>query len=80
MRTLELAVQGEGSLDDKKIRDYLRSHKFDLPYGKGITFDKRGLPPDFAFAVQKTKGIGEVIWPKDVAKVKIVYPRPAWSK
>lgn len=37
MYTLELAVQGAGSLDQKKIRDYLRSHKFDLPYGKGIT-------------------------------------------
>jgi branched-chain amino acid transport system substrate-binding protein len=80
MKTLELAVQGAGSLDDKKIRDYLRSHEFDLPYGKGIKFDKRGLPPAFAFGLQTTNGIIEIIWPKDLATAKFVYPRPAWTK
>ena len=45
MKPLELAVQGAGTLDDTKIRDYLRTHKFDLPYLKGVTFDKTGMPP-----------------------------------
>ncbi|HME43991.1 MAG TPA: amino acid ABC transporter substrate-binding protein [Syntrophorhabdales bacterium] len=80
MKTLELAVAGAGTLDSTKIRDYLRANKFDLPYGKGITFDKRGLPPPFAFAVQTTNGQVEPIWPKSVATAKLVYPRPAWSK
>jgi branched-chain amino acid transport system substrate-binding protein len=80
MKTLELAVQGAGTLDNKKIRDYLRSHKFDLPYGKGITFDKKGLPPAFAVTTQTTAGKVELVWPKEVATTKLVYPRPPWSK
>ena len=80
MKTLELAVQGTGSLDNTKIRDYLMSNKFDLPYGKGITFDKRGLPPPFCFAVQTTGGRVELVWPKNIATTRFVYPRPAWSK
>jgi branched-chain amino acid transport system substrate-binding protein len=80
MKTLELGVQGAGTLDNNKIRDYLRSTKFDLPYGKGITFDKRGLPPPFCFGVQTTGGKVEIVWPKEVATTKLVYPRPVWSK
>jgi branched-chain amino acid transport system substrate-binding protein len=80
MKTLELAVQGAGTLDQMKIRDYLRSHKFDLPFGRGITFDSRGLPPPFAFCTQTMNGKLELIWPKEVATAKVVYPRPAWSK
>jgi branched-chain amino acid transport system substrate-binding protein len=80
MRTLELAVQGAGTLDNKKIRDYLRSQKFDLPYGMGIKFDSRGLPPPYAFTVMTIGGKNMLIWPKDVASAKLVYPRPPWSK
>ena len=80
MKTLELGVTGSGTLDSTKIRDYLRTRKFDLPYGKGITFDKRGLPPPFAFAVQTTNGQVEPVWPKNVATATLVYPRPAWSR
>jgi branched-chain amino acid transport system substrate-binding protein len=80
MKTLELGVQGAGTLDSTKIRDYLRSRPFDLPYGKGITFDERGLPQPFAFATQTTNGAVELIWPKDVATTEVVYPRPKWSK
>jgi branched-chain amino acid transport system substrate-binding protein len=80
MKTLELAVEGAGTLEDKKIRDYLRSSKFDLPYGKGIIFDSKGLPPPFCFAFQTTRGKNELVWPKEVATTKLVYPRPAWSK
>ena len=80
LRMVELGVRGAGSLDDAKIRDYIRSHKFDLPWGEGITFDKRGLPPPFAFATQTTNGSVELIWPKNVATTKLIYPRPAWSK
>ena len=80
MYTLEVAVQGGGTLDDKKIRDYLRSRPFDLPYGKGIKFDSRGLPPPFNFTVQTRGGRNEIIWPKEVATGKLVYPRPEWSK
>ncbi len=80
LKTLELAVQGAGTLDDTKIRDYLRSHTFDLPYKKGVTFDKAGLPAPYGYVVQTTNGRVELIWPKDVATVKLVYPRPPWNK
>jgi branched-chain amino acid transport system substrate-binding protein len=79
-KTLELAVQGAGTLDDTKIRDYLRSHKFDLPYMKGVAFDKAGLPPAFAYTVQTTKGQVELIWPMSIATAPFVYPRPGWSR
>ncbi|HYA12724.1 MAG TPA: ABC transporter substrate-binding protein, partial [Syntrophales bacterium] len=80
MKTLELAVQGAGTLDQKKVRDYLRSTKFDLPYGRGITFDSGGLPAPFSFSTQTVNGKVELIWPKGVATTKFVYPRPPWSK
>jgi len=80
MKTLELAVQGAGTLDNKQIRDYLRSHKFDLPYGKGITFDSKGLPPPFCFTLQTTGGLNKLVWPKEVATTKFIYPRPGWGK
>jgi hypothetical protein len=80
MEIFELAVQGAGTLDNTKIRDYLRSTKFDLPYGKGITFDKRGLPLPFCFTTQTIGGKIELVWPKEVATTKLVYPRPDRSK
>jgi branched-chain amino acid transport system substrate-binding protein len=80
IRTLELGVRGAGSLDNKKIRDYLRSNPLDLPYGKGIRFNAQGLPPLYAFTIQTTGGQNKLVWPKEVATTKFVYPRPAWSK
>ena len=80
MYTLEQGVKGAGTLDNKKIRDYLRSRPFDLPYGKGITFDVRGLPAPFAYTVQTTGGQNKLVWPKELSQTKLVYPRPDWSK
>jgi branched-chain amino acid transport system substrate-binding protein len=79
MKTLELGVQGAGTLDNEKIRDYLRSHKIDLPYGKGITFDSKGLPPPFCYTIQTIGGQNKTVWPKDVATTKFIYPKPAWK-
>jgi branched-chain amino acid transport system substrate-binding protein len=80
MYSLEVGVRGAGSLDDTKIRDYMRSRPLDLPYGKGVKFDSKGLPPPFNFTVQTRDGRNEIIWPKDVATGKLAYPRPAWGK
>ena len=80
MYSLGAAVQGAGTLDNTKIRDYLRSRPFDLPFGKGVKFDSKGLPPPFNFTVQTRAGRNEIIWPKEVATGKLVYPRPEWSK
>ncbi|HVN22898.1 MAG TPA: amino acid ABC transporter substrate-binding protein [Syntrophorhabdales bacterium] len=80
MYSLEVGVQGAATLDNKKIRDYLRSRAFDLPYGKGIRFDAKGLPAPFCFTVQAANGKNELIWPKDVGTAKLMYPRPGWAK
>ncbi len=80
MKTLELAVQGAKTLDDTKIRDYMRANKFDLPYMLGVTFDKAGLPPAFMYTVQTTNGAVEIVWPKNVATTKLIFPRQPWSK
>jgi branched-chain amino acid transport system substrate-binding protein len=80
MYTLEQGVKGASTLDDTKIRDYLRSRPFELPYGKSVKFDAKGLPAPFNFTVQTKDGKNEVIWPKDAATGKLVYPRPAWGK
>jgi branched-chain amino acid transport system substrate-binding protein len=79
--TLEQGVKGANTLDDTKIRDYLRSRPFELPYGKAVKFDAKGLPAPFNFTVQTNKdGKSDVVWPKDAATGKLVYPRPAWGK
>ena len=78
--TLEQGVRGANTLDDTKIRDYLRSRPFELPYGKAVKFDAKGLPAPFNFTVQTKDGKNDVIWPKDAANGKLVYPRPAWGK
>jgi branched-chain amino acid transport system substrate-binding protein len=79
MRTLQLAVEGAGKIDQDAIRDYLRTHTFDLPYGRGIKFDERGLPPPYAIDTQVLKGKVELVYPPDVATAKLVYPRPPWK-
>jgi len=80
MKTLELGVKGAGTLDNEKIRDYLRSSKIDLPYGKGITFDSKGLPPPFCYTIQTIGGQNRTVWPKEVASTKFIYPKPDWTK
>ncbi len=80
MFSLEQGVKGAGSLDDTKIRDYMHSHPMDLPFGKNVVFDSKGLPPPFNYTVQTRGGKNEIIWPKEVATGKLVYPRPEWGK
>jgi branched-chain amino acid transport system substrate-binding protein len=80
MKTLELGVNGSGTLDNERIKDYLRSHSFDLPYGNGITFDQKGLPTPFNYALQTISGQNMTVWPKKVATAQFVYPKPDWGK
>jgi branched-chain amino acid transport system substrate-binding protein len=80
MYSLEQGVKGAKSLDDTKIRDYMHSHPMNLPFGKNVVFDSKGLPPPFNYTVQTRGGKNELIWPKEVATTKLVYPRPDWGK
>jgi hypothetical protein len=50
-----------------------------MPYGKGISFDSRGLPDPFCFTVLTTGGQNKLVWPKELAATQSVYPKPPWG-
>lgn len=79
MQALDQAVTGAKSLDQTKIRDWLKSNKINTIAGP-MTFDKRGLPEPINFATQLIGGKVELIWPKNVQTKEPVYPKPAWEK
>lgn len=79
MQTLEQAVTGVKSLDQTKIRDWLKTHKVNTIAGP-MTFDKKGLPAPINFCTQIINGKVELIWPKNVRTKEPVYPKPAWKK
>lgn len=78
MQTLSQAVEGAKTLDQTKIRDWLKSHEV-----KGIAgtmkFDEKGLPDPINFCTQVIDGKVELIWPKEVRTADPVYPKPAWK-
>jgi len=79
MDTLTQAVEGAKSLDQTKIRDWLRTNKVNSICGP-IKFDEKGLPDPINFCTQIIKGQVELIWPKDVRTAEPAYPKPAWGK
>jgi len=79
MQTLEQGVTGAKSLDQTKIRDWLKGHQINTIAGP-MTFDKRGLPPPINFCTQIVNGKVELIWPKQIRTREPVYPKPAWKK
>jgi branched-chain amino acid transport system substrate-binding protein len=78
MQTLAQAVEGAKSLDQTKIRDWLKTHEV-----KGIAgtmkFNEKGLPDPVNFCTQVLKGKAELIWPKNVRTADPVYPKPPWK-
>ena len=79
--TAVCAVQAQNGVPMQNAEN-AQKPKADLifTHGNGITFDKRGLPAPFQYAIQTTNGQTELIWPKSVATTKLVYPRPVWGK
>jgi len=78
MQTLQKAVEGAGTLDQAKVRDWLRGNKVSAVGGE-FTFDKQGLPAPFSYAAQAINGQLELIWPQNVQTAKPVYPKPEWG-
>jgi branched-chain amino acid transport system substrate-binding protein len=60
---LEAAVNGTKSLDNTKLRDWLKSSEVDTPLGK-LKFDQRGLPQPISVAYQIQNGQVLAVWPK----------------
>jgi len=79
MQTLQQGVTGAKSLDQTKIRDWLKTHQVNTIAGP-MTFDKYGLPAPINFATQIINGKVELIFPKNVRTKEPVYPKPAWKK
>jgi branched-chain amino acid transport system substrate-binding protein len=79
MQVLSQGVEGAKSLDQTKIRDWLKTHKVNTISGP-MTFDKRGLPSPINFCTQIIDGRVELIWPKEIQTRAPVYPKPPWKK
>jgi len=78
MQTLSQGVEGAKSLDQTKIRDWLKSNTVNNIAGP-MRFDDKGLPAPINFCTQIINGQVELIWPKEVRTAEPVYPRPKWE-
>lgn len=78
MQTLGQAVEGAKSLDQTKIRDWLKANKVETICGP-MTFDDKGLPSPINFCTQIIDGKVELIWPLNVRTKDPVYPKPPWN-
>lgn len=78
MQTLSQGAEGAKSLDQTKIRDWLKSHTVHTICGT-MSFDERGLPSPINFCTQLINGKVELIWPKEIRTAEPVYPKPRWK-
>ncbi len=75
--TLQAAVQGSKSLDQTKLRDWLRANPVDTPQGV-LKFDARGLTAPVSYLVQIQSGTPVLIWPRARDAVPAIWPVPKW--
>ncbi|MGD9818297.1 MAG: amino acid ABC transporter substrate-binding protein [Desulfomonilaceae bacterium] len=78
MQALAQGAEGAKSLDQTKIRDWLKSNKIETIAGP-MKFDDKGLPEPINFCTQIINGQVELVWPLNVQTAKPVYPKPAWK-
>ncbi|MFA6221396.1 MAG: amino acid ABC transporter substrate-binding protein [Desulfomonilaceae bacterium] len=78
METLAQAVEGAKTLEQTKIRDWLKANKVNTIAGP-MKFDTKGLPDPINFCTQVINGKAELVWPPEVRTAKPVYPKPAWK-
>jgi len=78
MQTLAQAVEGAKTLEQTKIRDWLKANKVNTIAGP-MKFDTKGLPDPINFCTQVINGKAELVWPPEVRTTKPVYPKPAWK-
>ncbi len=79
MQTLQQGVEGAKSLDNTKIRDWLKGNEVKTIAGN-FKFDEKGLPKPFIYLTQVINGKVELIWPPDMRSHEPVYPKPPWGK
>ena len=76
---MEQAIEKVGSLDRKKLRDYIASNEFQSVQGP-VKFKGSENASAVAGILQWQKGVMEIIWPKSIATAAPMYPKPAWPK
>jgi branched-chain amino acid transport system substrate-binding protein len=78
MQVLSQAVEGAKSLDQTKIRDWLKSNEVQT-IGGPMKFDAKGLPDPTNLCTQIINGKVELVWPAKVRTAEPVFPKPAWK-
>lgn len=75
MQVLGQAVEGVGTIDHEKMRDWLRENAVETVGGR-FTFDEKGLPEPYSYLTQVINGEAKLVWPEEVATEELVYPHP----
>lgn len=75
---LEKAVEAVGSTDQDALRDYIRTNVIDTVVGP-MKYDERGVPEGRAMNFQWQQGKKVILYPSDIAKGELVYPKPEWG-
>jgi branched-chain amino acid transport system substrate-binding protein len=78
MQTLQQSVEGAKTLEQTRIRDWLRSNEVKTIAGN-FKFDEKGLPKPFVYLTQVIHGNVELIWPPEMRTHEPVYPKPPWK-
>jgi len=78
LQVLQRGIEGTNSLDDEKIRDYLKTNEIKTVAGD-FQFDQRGLPKAYQYLTQIQKGKLELVWPAEIQTSKPIAPKPAWK-
>jgi branched-chain amino acid transport system substrate-binding protein len=85
LQVYEQAIRGVKSLDQEKLREYIRTQTFDLVVGP-TRFAENGMPMiSTLLDIQWVDGKRIVVWPKKdrvlskpIEGKEIVFPKPAW--
>ena len=71
-------IEKVGSLDKDRIREALRTSKFDTPWGPYAVDDRGVQLAHKMVVVQWLDGQKQVVWPEAQATAKPRFPTPAW--
>ncbi len=75
---LEAGVNGVKSLDNTKIRDWLKANEVDTALGK-LRFNEKGLTQELSYAYQVQKDKVVLVYPKGAGAASAIYPIPRWK-
>ncbi|MBW2063581.1 MAG: amino acid ABC transporter substrate-binding protein [Deltaproteobacteria bacterium] len=76
---VQQAIEKAGTLDREKIRDVIANSEFTTIAGPiKFTCTENRLTP--SMILQYQKGDLEIIWPREVATAKPLFPKPPWPK